>query len=190
MRARTRSPGIAPHTSTTWPLWRASMRPPAVGFSTCSSTTESAALLVRDGREIRSVTEQSVDASSMRLLVRLRRHTDAKRLQLFIGFDGKLPKRAVVALAFQHLDERRIKLSEPLEQRLAPIAANALGSSSGRVELADDDVQNRVKRSIVSSSKRRQPCDDALEMGRKTGPRTWKVRAALPTVPTRTTRLT
>ena len=32
-RARTRSPGIAPATSTIWPSWRASMRPPLTGFS-------------------------------------------------------------------------------------------------------------------------------------------------------------
>jgi hypothetical protein len=108
----------------------------------------------------------------MRLLVRLRRHSNAKRLQLFIRFGGKLPKRAIVILAFQRVNERRIKLSEPLEQRLACVAANALRSASRRVELADDDVQNRVKRSIGSSSKGRQPCDHALEMGRKTGPRT------------------
>jgi hypothetical protein len=41
----------------------------------------------------------------MRLLVRLRGHSDAKRLEFFIGFGGELPKRAVVALACQRIDE-------------------------------------------------------------------------------------
>jgi hypothetical protein len=108
----------------------------------------------------------------MRLLIRVRRHPHAERLQLFIGFGGELSKRAVVALASQRVDERRVELSEPLDQRLARVTANALGSRSRRVELADGVVQNRIKRSIVSSSERRQLRDDPLEMCRKTGSRT------------------
>src|SRR5436190_2595383 len=38
IQARTRSPGMAPRTSTTWPRWRAIIRPPDAGFSIVSST--------------------------------------------------------------------------------------------------------------------------------------------------------
>src|SRR4030095_2130369 len=124
----------------------------------------------------------------MRLLIRVRRHPHAERLQLFIGFGGKLSKRAVVALASQRVDERRVEASEPADPHLARVTANALGSRAPRVELADGVVQNRIKRSIVSSSERRQPRDHPLEMSGKTGSRASKGPAPRPTRPPRPPR--
>jgi hypothetical protein len=39
VRTRTRSPGMAPSTNTIWPSWRASIRPPATGFSAITTTS-------------------------------------------------------------------------------------------------------------------------------------------------------
>jgi len=114
----------------------------------------------------------SIDAGAMSLLIRVRRHSHAKRLHLVIGFSDELPKRTLLALAFQRVDERRIELPEPVDQRLARLTANALCCGSRRVELADDAIQNRVNRSSMSASTRREPRDHPFEVCRKSRSRT------------------
>ena len=108
----------------------------------------------------------------MRLLIRLRRHSCAERLELLIRLRRKPLERGVVASAAHCADERRVELPEPVDQRLARIAAEALGLRARRIELAHDIIEDWIKRSIAARAQRGQAGDDALEVGRKAGSRT------------------
>ena len=96
----------------------------------------------------------------------------------------------MVASAAQCVDERRVELPEPVDQRLARIAAEALGVRARRIELAHGIIEDWIKRSIAARAQRGQAGDDPLEMSWKTGLRTCKVRAALTTCTIRLTRPT
>src|SRR5262245_50220582 len=115
----------------------------------------------------------------MRLLIRVHRHSYAKWLQLFIGFGRELPKRSVVALPSQRVDERCVELRQPIDQGLARIATDVLRACPRRIQLADDAVQDGVERSIGTCSKSGQPCDHAFDMCRNARSRTRRARYAL-----------
>jgi len=77
------------------------------------------------------------------------------------------------------VEERGVELAQPVEQRIARVAANRLRLRAGRVELADDRVDRRIERSILAGAQRREPRNDALEMRGKTASRAARaIRAA------------
>ena len=149
------------------------MRPPAAGFSTRSSTSVAEALLgtrwsggwLAHG----AVDRRRLDApADMRPPAFVRETASAPR-----------PPRTRAPEAWCHrircpqrVDERRIELIEPLDQRRARLTAKAPRPFPRRIQLSDDAVQNRIEGSIDSRSTRGQPRDDPLEMRRKTRPRT------------------
>src|SRR5258705_3218092 len=106
----------------------------------------------------------------MRLLIRVRRHAHLERLQLLAGFVGQLLKRAIVEPLAQGLDERAVELLQPIDQRVARLAANGLRFRARRVELADKVVEHGIERAIASRAKRRQARDDAVQMCRQASP--------------------
>jgi hypothetical protein len=108
----------------------------------------------------------------MRLLIRLRRHSHPKWFQLFIGFAGELPKLSVVALVSQRVDERRIKLPQPVDQRVAIVAADCFRLGTRGIQFPYEVVQHRIEPAIVAGPQRRQASNDPFEMCRQTRSRT------------------
>ena len=135
-------------------------------------------LVIRDGREMRSLTKQPIDAGAPGLLISIRRHAPAKWLQLFVGFGTELLKRDVIALLLQRLDEACIELIETRNQRVAGLTANAPRRGACGVQFADESLQNRVECAIRTRSTSGQASDYSFVVCRKRGPRTHRVRAA------------
>src|SRR5262245_23982901 len=102
MRAVTRSPGIAPPTSTTRPSSRAIIRPPTAGFSTSRRTvfpgarsvlrTEAGGIVPgwmlspreRDGRQAETVAQDPVGGGLPRAVERIGGHRRPERGELFL----------------------------------------------------------------------------------------------------------
>jgi len=140
-RARTRSPGMAPNTSTTWPAWRASMRPPAAGFSTSSVRVSG---VKADDRQRGPLAKQAVDRRALRLLVGVGRHPIAKRRELGLGLRPNLRQRLLVARRPGRIGQRLLEFAQAMQQRLPRLAAQPLRRCARPVDLAHDIIDGSI----------------------------------------------
>src|ERR1041385_3691803 len=106
------------------------------------------------------------------------RHPRTEWLQLLVCFRRQLPQHRLVGLLAQRINERCVELPQAIDQRVARVAADALRFRARRIQFADNGVEHHVERPIRSAAKRRQSCDDALEMCWQARARTFSLRAS------------
>ena len=170
-RAVTCSPGIVPDTNTIWPSCRASMRPPAAGFSMSSAGGLPGAarqLSASAGRPSRARNARSTaDAIACR-------HAAA-------GIRSRKGSRSASACACSSLQNGRVDVSargghEDVDRRprggrsapRAPAPRVVRAAATQRIELGDDRGEHiRRNRRRRAATKRRQPRDGAFERRRQ-----------------------
>ena len=140
MRTRTGSPGMAPATSTTIPSWRASIRPPAAGFSGTSVTMSPWRIMVRpslqrEGGKPEPLAQHTILAARVRGRVGRRRQTGGKRLELRRGLTPGLGKqvRPAAALACSSRLASSASRSARMRSRASARARRAAGCMASRV---------------------------------------------------------
>ena len=198
--ARTRSPGMAPDTSTTSRSARAIMRPPAAGLSIVSGTTsptESMGMQQSPQRPLspqsrscsacsacsavdgvsqtrssagRSFANESIDRRFSGALERLGAHGRAKAGQLLVGFARQSRARRFVQSGPRGVEQLPVQSRQPLDERLPLRPAHAAGHE---IELARDAVEQIV--------------EPGIEVARSPAPRS-DASALAPCVPAATVR--
>src|SRR5450759_270103 len=126
MRARTRSPGTAPDTNTTWPSTRPIIRPPTAGLSRVSGRIcpgTSMGLRQRHGGQLEAFADEAVDGRFLRARKRVRGHPGPESRQLTFGLTRQRRSRRVVERGPRLLQQLPIERCEPIEQRLTRLAA-------------------------------------------------------------------
>src|SRR5687768_13841453 len=109
------------------------MRPPAAGFSTSRVMRAPGSSIVGDERQTSALADESIDARAARLLERFARHAVAEWRQLQIGLGPELPQRALVALLARRRHQTLVQRAQPLDERRARLAAQALRPRARRI---------------------------------------------------------
>ena len=180
-RAATRSPGIAPDTSTTCPSWRASIRPPATGRSMSSVIDLVPTVSMSPGGSELSVEHATTGSETALANQAIDQRGRAPRRTPRRGIRSRNGAQLAVGLAGEAVPaspgvERRARRRQRAARRARAGARGAAGARRREApwrrcraasSSATSGSTTSPSASAAAAAQRRQPGDDALEMRRE-----------------------